>query len=491
MVEAGVKPGLLASFGHRAKPKEDLNTKVLVENASMVKNSFPAVHKHHEGDTSSSCSDDDIVRSKEFIIQCADETVFVGHSESTAILQHCPYFRSILANASEVDGSVVRRADWSAANIRRVIDILTLGTTWIDNNAKVFTELRDMATELTIDIRLCSLVNYHDLLSASISRDFFNLLKIERYQFKFYGVVRSSHWVRLAEKKVILMPKAKVLPVKLDSSSKQSSPTAISAERLARCDSIASEYCVYGDGSMSALLSISTMLVSGGIKRRGKTPRNENTEQIKLVFNTAVGVLTDDQLSMFCRMTDVSFGAASEEETRFLLATQDSSKQGNGVGYVRSENHAFTIGLQRNVSAGQGTHNTEASSDTIPMTTVNDHEMNQNIVMSPPPCPPTQYSYKTLRSTSFLVLKHLFESINTLQPHLKACIIVTTPEPDMVGRMVNAASRCTIPRLELDVRTNSLFACKSSEDIKTMLTFMADYSSSAVIGGDFLLCAHE
>lgn len=431
-----------------------------------------------ECDTSSSSSDEDVVDCHEFVIQCRDnEKVFVTSSQSSAASQRCPRLRNQLSVLTQ-DGSerVLNKPSWSIAVVRRIIEILYNGSTWIANDATTFSELALVAKELAIDVRLCSLINCHDLLDGPRSEQFFNMLKSERYQFRIHGVVKSSQWFQLLNRNVLLMTKTKVLPVKMANVKNTSQP---SAERLAKCDSFCSEFCVYADGNMQALLTLSHVL-SGSPHQQASSQE----EQVKLVFKRRIGSVTKEEMDTIWRMMDTSFVTATAEDQAYLksngrvVAKGEERVQPNGVQGTKS--HLFSAPRP----------SIDMQPESVALSTGGGQDRVAGFALgtsSPLPCPPGEYTFSTLTASSFLVLENLFEVMNVNEPNLAACLIVQSPTPDTLGRFVNATCQCGVPHLDFDVQRNIYFATKTSAEIKSMLSYMADYSSSAVIKGDFQL----
>lgn len=113
--------------------------------------------------------------------------------------------------------------------------------------------------------------------------------------------------------------------------------------------------------------------------------------------------------------------------------------------------------------------------------------------------------YYTLSGHSFLAVHHLLQSMkDDIELDTAACFVIQTPTPDTLGRLMNAVIHTTIPRLDFEIPKTDLtsqrgggggggngavfYACKTTREIQNMLEYMADYSSSAVVKGDFQLC---
>ena len=74
-----------------------------------------------------------------------------------------------------------------------------------------------------------------------------------------------------------------------------------------------------------------------------------------------------------------------------------------------------------------------------------------------------------------------------MEPSLEACLVVPAPSPDPLGRLINAVRQTTTQRLDMDLQQHVYYTCQSSVDMKTILAYMGNHSSSAVISGEFHL----
>ena len=137
---------------------------------------------------------------------------------------------------------------------------------------------------------------------------------------------------------------------------------------------------------------------------------------------------------------------------------------------------------------------------------------------------PSKFQYRTITTTSLMVLKHLFEPMNSLSEGsssssgeaaklnpslLPACILISNPTPDTLGRFLNASavvangniSDGSINEIGWDIlppspTTNSgkstiFFVSNTSQYVKGIVDYMADYSNTSVVGeSDFTLKQH-
>mmetsp|Transcript_65572 Transcript_65572/g.73407 ORF Transcript_65572/g.73407 Transcript_65572/m.73407 type:complete len:207 (+) Transcript_65572:137-757(+) len=141
--------------------------------------------------------------------------------------------------------------------------------------------------------------------------------------------------------------------------------------------------------------------------------------------------------------------------------------------------------------------------------------------------PSRRFQSRTITATSFIVLKHLFQPMNVSTNHsssssdddraakfdsslLPACIMISNPTPDTLGRFINASA--TVSRSSSEDATNTmgwdilpsslststnnnsnnkstvLFVSDTSQHVKQIVDYMADYSKTSVVGeSDFVL----
>jgi hypothetical protein len=435
----------------------------VVSNTS-TKKSFMVKSALGGSDTSSSSDEDEFFNGpNEFVVECkGGEMVFVTAVQGRAVKTSCHFFRDrLIADSVQGDGRIVRMSEWSVATVRRLIEILTTGSTWIENDASCFSELLNTAKEAGIDLRLGSLINYHDILDKEGTQKFFNMFNLEKYQFKLRATVKSSQWMHLMKKGVLLLLKSKVLMVKIASknanrSQKRGSP---SNERLAKCDSICSEFCVYANGNVNALLAIMDVL-SPAHTPKEKVVRNTQEEEFKLVFKTSAGYLPQEDLDMLWRITTSSYTMSTVEEQGYLYSKpekSDASSSSNGASESAAPTNSTALAL-----VGQAL-----------------------------PSKQKEYQCRSMTGTSFLVLKHLFDSVNTDDGDLSASLVVKAPTPDTLGRLINATRQCQEHDLGFNLEQNVYFAATTSREMKHVLAYLADYSSSAIVAGDFKMSEKE
>lgn len=501
MVDTDVSSlGGMLSFGlgsRRGTARVDIPDGVSVISNASTKGSLFGKTITVEDESSSDDEDDAGNYPHEFVIQCKDdETVFVTAWQGKKALGRCAHLRElVVASSDNGNGQIVHQPSWSVSNVRRVIEVLTMGSTWIENDVAAFEEFQKIAKELWIDIRLTSLINYQDMLTNSTTDMFFKMMHFENYQFKISATVRSSQWLQLLKMGILLMSKSKVLSLKMakfeSSKTKKTGAAGPSQERLAKCDNIFSDFCVYAHSNMQAVFSIMNLLavpVAGG---KNKGQRQRHGEEIKVIFRIRTGSLSHDELALLWRMTDSSFTLSTPEEQAYLDSFQlkDTMETEPSKALVPGKSKGVDSSQQPSQTQGSDCSVTGASTVVSSLGVPNQIKVQTCSQDIGPPAQSSQdYHCRTLSGRSFLALKQLFDSINASEPHLAACLLVRAPTPDTLGRLINATRETSIFRLDFDLSESVYFACKTSSEIKKMLAYLSDYSNSAVIKGDFQLC---
>lgn len=486
-----------------------------------------------ESDTSS-CTDDSALFDgrTDFIIECNNkEMVFVTSAQGRAVLSRCHYFRDcFLSGWDETEDRILKKPEWSLGIARRLVELLTTGSTWIENDASCFAELVRAAEYVCVELRLGSLINYYDILGKEDTTKFFSMLDLEKYQFKFQATIKSWQWLELMRRGILLLLKAKVIMVKAAPKIAHKAQTrpAPSKERLNKCDSIRSEFCVYADGKMNVLLTMLDIL-NPTTTLEEKQKRHTEQEEIRIVYLSKIYSLRQEDLDMLWRVTSASYTTSTAEDRKYMeshwrvekflkqqqtLTPPNAQENGNrpivherpkksgssgdetSAG-SKSTGIAGTIG-SRMLTTGQAGGKSQIPKS-IETTTGGRPPIPKTIVTVKPDETATSKASsdalhcRTISCNSFLVLKHLFDSINNDEggedEDLPASLIVKSPTPDTLGRLINACRACPDKRSELgvDIKNNTYFATKSSKEVKAMLNYLADYSSSAVVAGDFKL----
>jgi hypothetical protein len=493
----------------------------VISNASAAGGSILGKSIPH--DMSSVLSEDDeqhestatISHSNEFVIQCKDdEMVYVTAYDGKRILKRCPSLRELLEECHrQGNGQILHQPLWTPANVRRLIELLLHGRTWIENDAAIFQSFQSAAEQLSLDIRLTSLINFQDGLSAHSTQEFFKLSDEAHYQFKLSAAIRSTQWLALLDSGVLLLSKCNLLSLKLgwktDPLTTHEIPTQ---ERLEKCDRLQSDFSVYGQSNMQGVFGIMNLLAPSKRENKKKTrqPKQEEPE-IKVICRVCVGSLQQSDLAMLWRMTDCSFTVTSTEDQAYLdYFHQEGNHPTTYNAKSPSFDKEFKIDLCQNKVSMESSESTDQSSSSSTSDTVcvpKGIEIGEsscaNTSLETPQIAATgvscshEYVYRTLSGHSFLALQHILESIHgTTEPDSAACLVVRAPTPDTLGRLINATIHTSIPRLDFELRNESseqgaaatFYACKRTREIQNMLEYLADYSSSAVVKGDFHLC---
>lgn len=476
----------------------------VISNAGTARGSlFGKTILVHTDSSSEEEEEDARIYPNEFVIQCQDdERVFVTTAQGKKILKRCrPLRELVLESCHQGNGQILHEPGWSAANVRRLIEISTTGSTWIENDASKFADFQKAAKELSMDIRLTSLINNQDMLTSTSTDNFFEMMHFENYQFKLSAALKSSQWLQLLRMGILLMSNSKLLAVKLacyKNKPSNKNTEGPSEDRLLKCDGISSEFCVYSKGNMQAVVAITSLLAaSHAMATKSKEQHPLVGEDIKVIFKLPRGSLSHEELTMLWRMTDSSFTVSSKEDQAYLESFQTEEllvASGQGLPTTNEESKRES----KDLSDEPALEHSENSSDTASTEAFSSLSVPNKIAIDTTsvvghssPTSPTafdEYQCRTLSGRSFFALKHLFDSMNTKEPGLVACLVVREPTPDTLGRLINATRETHIARLDFDVQSNVFYACKTSSDIKKMLDYMADYSNSAVIKGDFQLC---
>ena len=426
--------------------------------------------------------------SSEFVIQCEkNEMVFVTSAQGRMLRKRSVFFRELFAVGSpDFEDRVVRRPEWSVAAIRRLIELITTGFLWIENDASVFSELVQVAEKLSVGLRLGSLINYHDVLDEHDTKRFFQLVNIDKYQFKIQVTIKSWQWMDLMRQGVLLLPKAKVLMMKLGTNASdatiatQKPPTY---DRLNKCDNISSEFCVYANGKLNVLLKILEVLSPPTSSKDG-SGRTHQQEMFRITYLTKAGGLSQDEMNMLWRITAASYTTATPDERKYLNSSDPKKRPYENMGEKSfASTNPVPVGSAEKSSGDHASLVDSGSPDkenSIPASVIS---------TSLTSVPPTDFHCRTITCNSFLVLKHVFESINKENGDLPACLLVNAPTPDTLGRLINAGRLFGGDQNEvgMDVAENLFYAAKSSTDIKRMLGHLSDYSTSAVVKEEFKL----
>ncbi|KAG7365709.1 hypothetical protein IV203_028379 [Nitzschia inconspicua] len=503
----------------------------------------------------------------EFVIQCKrGDMLFVANAQAKIIKARCRHFRLLLStgrgghviipNASDVqtdkgkenkdkndtstglqDNRILHKETWSIGTARRVIELLTEGTTWIENDHRHFRNLSKACDECDIKLCLGSLINYHDILDQESTFRFFDLISLNNYQFKFQAIISSWQWMHLLHKGILLLPKCKVLmitvappsggtpllPTSAKATATKISPSLPNQQRLAKCDTLCSEFCVYSThgSKINALLTILDFLSKSKTNDTDATTTPKTSqrrltkgiapEKFQIVYQTRIGSIAQDDLNMLWRLTSASYTLSTPNERQYLPKMELSPSKAVEV--------PATVATSTNTSHKDGDDQSLTSHEdpsTPPL-----HPLCKDVSPLPPSpskipvtapimpaLPPSsdRFQFRTLTGTSCMVLRQLFDPLNVEDENLPACILVSNPSPDTLGRFLNAASSakrkhhfnvatvgwdilvrgsgCNNIKNSSSCNSETIFFVSSTTmEIKDILEYLSDYNSSAIVNG--------
>jgi hypothetical protein len=622
-------------------------------------NGLPAVLEDYDSDDGS--DDDDLsslnpTGNHEFIVHCKNnERVYVPSMQGKLIKSRCRHFRVLLRSGGGViyvdkkpddtlddtctssnntaddikkdppaaatkkptppttitttkstnnnNNRILTKEAWSSRTTRHIIELLTEGTTWIENDIRRFVELSSACEEINVRLCLGSLINYHDIIDRSSTYRFFQLRDITKYQFKLIGTIKSWQWMNLLQRGILLLCKSKVLiltvapptdgtgqfPMSANSSKivTKVASTGMSApkqQRLLKCDDLYTEFCVYSEKSkINVLYTVLDLFsISNNNESKGKNKSNtrssrstngdgNNTrplEEFKIIYRTRIGDLQEQDVNMLWRMTSSSYTLSTEDEEYYLKEEENSNEEAmshpqdclshnHNMNDDNDNDNASRNSRTMSIGDDSATEASTSSEGTFADETIVEKEINHeddaetrrrsnsnsssNIsheshtgsptstpttaTLSPSPSSslPSKYQYRTITTTSFMVLKHLFEPMNSLSEKsssssgrtkfnpslLPACILISNPTPDTLGRFLNASAAVasgnisddSINEVGWDIlpplsttnndKSTVFFVSNTSQYVKGIVDYMADYSNTSVVGeSDFTLKQH-
>ncbi|OEU23266.1 hypothetical protein FRACYDRAFT_233438 [Fragilariopsis cylindrus CCMP1102] len=518
-------------------------------------------------------------------------------------------------NNNNNNNRILTKEAWSSRTTRHIIELLTEGTTWIENNVCRFAELCNACEEINVRLCLGSLINYHDIIDRASTYRFFQLRDINKYQFKIIGTIKSWQWMNLLQRGILLLCKTNVLMLTIAppndgtghlpmsaTSSKIVTKVNTSAQqpqqqRLLKCDDLYTEFCVYSEKSkinvlytILDLFSISNNDNESEGKSKSSTRLSRSTsigdgnnttrpqlEEFKIIYKTRIGDLHEQDVNMLWRMTSSSYTLSTEDEEDFLRKEDEEEVNSNEEAMAHhpqdSISHSHDMNDNDNDNANESRNirrmsigddsETEASTSsegTFADETIVEKENKNNddndtesrssrsnsngssnisheshtgsttsphatMTLSPPPVNrKSKFQYRTITTTSFMVLKHLFEPMNSLSKGdssssggaakfnlslLPACILVSNPTPDTLGRFLNASAAVangnisdgSINEVGWDIlppsptttngQSTVFFVSNTSQYVQGIVDYMADYSNTSVVGeSDFTLKQH-
>jgi len=323
----------------------------------------PVLENDNDENDGDDVSLDSSTSNHEFIIHCKNnERIYVPSMQGKLIKSRCSYFRLLLrsgggiihmdnnseddadtttggssstsinskktttttattttATTKKDDNRILTKETWSSRTVRQLIELLTEGTTWIENDHEQFEELSRACEE--VDVRLClgSLINNHDILDRASTYRFFQLRNIQKYKFKLMGKIQSWQWMNLLQKGILLLLESKVLMftvsppsdgtrhlpttssstsskivTKIVGSSTSSSTSSSSSssssvggrrpkqQRLLKCDDLYSEFCVYSERSKINVLY--TILSLCSIRNSNSNSNSNSSDRISCLL---------------------------------------------------------------------------------------------------------------------------------------------------------------------------------------------------------------
>ena len=498
----------------------------------------------------------------EFLIECENgERIYVPRLQGMAIKSRCQHFRSALdsKNSNVVWGGsdsesvtskapeqrIVSMQNWSTGTARHIIELLSEGVTWIENDQERFVELLKACDEVNARLYLGSPINYHDILDRGSSLRFFQLLDEEKYRFQLVGTIKSNQWMALIQKGILLDLDSSLLMLSSESSSQKGEDTKKVQGRLSKCDDLYSEYNVYSKRSMvNSLYTILSVLCindsksSSGDKGNKSTRVKNDGESIQVVCKTMPGALSERDWNTFWRMTSTSFTVSTPEEER-LLQSKGTNTDGTPPGNIRikknSSSDSSSTGTLTTANTtmlesmeGDSNDSDDASQESSPIYSLPSNlkspapsklesKLSRGSQQSVKTKTRIKYETRTITGTSFVAVKHLFHPVNRLRQkkasssnrdfsQLPACLSISNPTPDTLGRFLNACASIpgknsggdTATKIGYDILppssfTNSkngimFFVTDTTHRVKEILNYMADYGGASEVGeADFRL----
>lgn len=503
----------------------------------------------------------------EFLLECDNgERIYVPSPQGMMIKSRCQYVQVALEtkknnsmfwggsdseSVSSSEHRIVTMKKWSPRTARHMVELLSDGVTWIDNDQNKFVELLRACDEVNVRLYLGSPINYHDILDRGGTLRFFQLLDEEKYRFQLAGTIKSNQWMSLIQKGILLGLDSSLLMLSVETSSETDTESKDVQRRLSKCDGLYSEFSVYSNrstiNSLYTILSILRINDGKAKVERGtsgnKIASSEHFEEsIQIVCKTEKGGLSERDWNMLWRMTSASYTLSTPEEERLLQLGENSGAPPLG-------NFRFCDNPLADCSSSTATSTTADRTETTSQESIDggstdsDGGSDESPIYEPPSklySTPSKlesklgrasqrevgnrvkYETRTITGTSFVPLKHLFHPLNRPAKKssknnpslLPASLSISNPTPDTLGRFLNAcASTCkisgeTITRIGYDIlpppsstTTSSgtststvskngilFFVSDTSQRVKEILNRMADYSGVSEVGeADFRL----
>jgi len=482
----------------------------------------------------------------EFLLECENgERIYIPNLQGMVIKSRCQHLRFALetnknngkfwggsdsVSSKAPEHRIVTMKKWSPRTARHMIELLSDGVTWIDNDQNRFVELLRACDEVNARLYLGSPINYHDILDRAGTLRFFQLLDEEKYRFQLAGTITSHQWISLIQKGILLGLDSSLLMISAEPSSVTENDSNDVQQRLSKCDGLYSQFSVYSNRStISSLYSILGILRINDnkpkVEKGNKMAISENFEEsIHIVCKTIKGGLSERDWNMLWRMTSASYTLSTPEEER-LLESEENSASGN---------NRYCENPLADCSSSTSTSTTADRTETTLRESI-DGDSTDSDEESPIYSPPSKlystpsklesklgrasqrdigkrvkYETRTITGTSFVALKHLFHPLNRRGKRsskdnlslLPASLSITNPTPDTLGRFLNAcASTCkisgeTITKIGYDVLPSPsggkngliFYVSDTSQRVKEILNCLADYSGVSEVGeADFRL----
>ena len=397
-------------------------------------------------------STNDVFARTDFCLHCQNqELILIPSAQGQHILTHNTYFRDLFLMPSEITESrIVPMPDWSIGLARQLVELLTTGSTWLPLNDKsTYKLLIAAAKRVRMELRLASLINGYSSCNRGDDATFFELLNSQEPPlFTITASVSAQQWKKLLGLGIVLLPDNTKL-VLIKAAPKYASQLPPPAkERLLKCDTIRSTFHVYASKDrIPTLCQLLTVM---------ENTSNSNLQESFAISYQNTYNLSKAQMDLIWRMAPTSFTFASDKEARYLEhqeLIQQEENDDNGVNYQKEEQKTSKL---------------------------------TKIKSNKP---------RTIGCHSFVVLQQLLETVAQSTNHnnhpedFPACLIVTAPTPDTLGRLIRAVistNHNISASIGVDFETQTLYVTSpNSRRIAALLQELADYTASAMVDESF------
>jgi hypothetical protein len=205
--------------------------------------------------------DFDYIGTGGFILECQnDEVLGVTKEQADKVCTSCPFFDKCLNGGMlESQSRTITKLDWNLAIARHIIQLLTTTRTTLPS-LDLYEEFLIQSDALCLDARLCNFVNYMDTTHTKDTR-FLELAREQNYfRFSLIANVRCEQWLLLLDQGILLNREKTNYVVQLHH---PNIPTEWTSEQIVsrrNLDSRISNYQVYAEMSIHALMSIQQLL---------------------------------------------------------------------------------------------------------------------------------------------------------------------------------------------------------------------------------------